>query len=335
MSILRQDFGTLYGDEIYPRAEANVLGAKNLLSASEGLSYTFIKGTARTHNYNFGRGVNVGDRFIVSFDITGSVNFATDKGLNMFFSGGSGVGLSESHFYGHDNGHYSYEYVITQAQSSGVFIYAYIDSSETSASATLTIENFMVRLASDPDDTYVPYAKTNRELTTDKTENSVIAPVESGATASRAYAAREHFIRDGAFCTAKTAIASGAAFTLNTNYTAGTVGDAMEETVKAVNTGISGVTAYKTGRVVTLIISIDPGVTAESFGWYNLGTLPQELQPINNLCFPAYDNNAEQKINQFTHAMFLHTNCRLNFYAYKDHLSNNKPVTVVTYLTSN
>ena len=63
----------------------------------------------------------------------------------------------------------------------------------------------------------------------DKCDNSVIAPVEKNATASRAYAIGEHFIRDGAFCTAKTAIAQGAAFTLNTNYTVGDVANNLEK----------------------------------------------------------------------------------------------------------
>lgn len=66
------------------------------------------------------------------------------------------------------------------------------------------------------------------ELNAKKTDNSVIAPVESGTTAIRAYAAGAHFIMDGAFCTAKTAIAQGEAFTLNTNYTAGNVGSSIQ-----------------------------------------------------------------------------------------------------------
>jgi len=60
-----------------------------------------------------------------------------------------------------------------------------------------------------------------------KVDNSVVAPVESGATASQAYAIGEHFIKDGAFCTAKAAIASGATFTLDTNYTEGSIADAV------------------------------------------------------------------------------------------------------------
>ena len=65
------------------------------------------------------------------------------------------------------------------------------------------------------------------ELDADKTDTTVIAPKETGASASRAYAIGEHFIKDGAFCTAKTAIAQGETFTLNTNYTDGDIGSVI------------------------------------------------------------------------------------------------------------
>lgn len=71
-------------------------------------------------------------------------------------------------------------------------------------------------------------AAKGKALQDGKTDNSVIAPVESGTTASRAYAKGAHFIKSGAFCTAKTAIAQGETFTLNTNYTAGNIGDRVE-----------------------------------------------------------------------------------------------------------
>ena len=67
------------------------------------------------------------------------------------------------------------------------------------------------------------------ELQSGKADNSVIAPVESGTTASRAYAAGAHFIKNGSFCTAKTAIAQGETFMLNTNYTVGNIGDRIED----------------------------------------------------------------------------------------------------------
>lgn len=56
-----------------------------------------------------------------------------------------------------------------------------------------------------------------------------IATPENGDSASKAYAVGDHFIRDGAFCTAISAIAQGGSFTLNTNYMAGNVGSILTE----------------------------------------------------------------------------------------------------------
>ena len=52
----------------------------------------------------------------------------------------------------------------------------------------------------------------------DYAEQSQLAYVETGTTASRAYRAGEYFCKDGQTCRTKTNIASGASFTLNTNY---------------------------------------------------------------------------------------------------------------------
>ena len=53
---------------------------------------------------------------------------------------------------------------------------------------------------------------------------SMLAPIENGTTASQAYAAGKYFVRNNEFCKAKTSIASGATFTLGTNYEVTTVG---------------------------------------------------------------------------------------------------------------
>ena len=50
-----------------------------------------------------------------------------------------------------------------------------------------------------------------------------IAPPENGTTASKAYSAGQYFMKGAQLCKAKTAIASGATFTLNTNYETTTV----------------------------------------------------------------------------------------------------------------
>ena len=62
---------------------------------------------------------------------------------------------------------------------------------------------------------------------TNKVDNSVIAPVESGSTASQAYSEGEYFIKGGAFCTAIDDISIGDTLTENTNYTAGQLIDSL------------------------------------------------------------------------------------------------------------
>ena len=57
--------------------------------------------------------------------------------------------------------------------------------------------------------------------------SSAIAPVESGATASQAYASGEHFMRNGKFCTATAAIAIGDTLTAGTNYSEGNVAGSL------------------------------------------------------------------------------------------------------------
>ena len=92
-------------------------------------------------------------------------------------------------------------------------------------STDTTYSDFMVCYAEDyeRDPSYVPYAMTNKELTDNKINASEIAPIENGTTASTNYAQGAYFIHNGKFCKAKTAIASGASFTLNTNYEVTTV----------------------------------------------------------------------------------------------------------------
>ena len=81
----------------------------------------------------------------------------------------------------------------------------------------------LIRLSTDTDPTYQPYAMTNKVLTDNKIDASQIAPIENGATASTSYAQGAFFIHNGKFCKAKTSIASGATFTKDTNYEETTV----------------------------------------------------------------------------------------------------------------
>lgn len=60
-----------------------------------------------------------------------------------------------------------------------------------------------------------------------KAAAAAIGPIEEGTTSTAAYAAGDHFYRNGAFCTALTAISIGASFVLegepNANYKEGTI----------------------------------------------------------------------------------------------------------------
>lgn len=102
----------------------------------------------------------------------------------------------------------------------------------------------MIRLASDSDPTFQPYAQTNRELTVNKADNSVIATVENGATASQAYTVGSHFIRNGKFCTVIASISSGDTFTEGTNYSVGNVVDNLTKQAT-----FSGTSSETTGNV--------------------------------------------------------------------------------------
>ena len=101
---------------------------------------------------------------------------------------------------------------------------------------------------------YTNYVTPNNKLT----DISAIGTDESKrTTASKAYAQGEHFYKDGKFCTAKTAIASGATFTLNTNYVEGTVADSLikQDTFSGTTDGYGNIalTEVSTGRIPIVV----------------------------------------------------------------------------------
>lgn len=89
-------------------------------------------------------------------------------------------------------------------------------------SVKVTFRNGKLALMDDiPQQLAIEEKKTDEKLSGLLT---ILAPIENGTTASKAYTTGEYFMRDGQFCKAKTDIASGATFTLNTNYEVTTVG---------------------------------------------------------------------------------------------------------------
>ena len=91
--------------------------------------------------------------------------------------------------------------------------------------------------ASETDPTYKPYYVPLKDRVDEKANNSALAPVIDQDTAPRNIAQGEHFMHYGDFCTAKTAIASGATLTENSNYTVGDVGSYLQNIVTSATLG--------------------------------------------------------------------------------------------------
>lgn len=82
----------------------------------------------------------------------------------------------------------------------------------------------MLRKVDITDDTYRPYNPDKLSALP-----NVIAPVENGDKASKAYAVGEHFIRDGAFCTVTSAISANENLVGSSKFTSGDVASAIFE----------------------------------------------------------------------------------------------------------
>lgn len=86
----------------------------------------------------------------------------------------------------------------------------------------------MIRLASDSDSTYQPYAKTNKKLTDNvKDIETAIAPIEIG-TASQAYDKGDYLIMNDKMYKATIAIVSGATLIVGTNIEQTSVAEELE-----------------------------------------------------------------------------------------------------------
>lgn len=87
---------------------------------------------------------------------------------------------------------------------------------------------------------------------------------------------------------------------------------------RSVDTGIDGITAYKSGNTVCLNI-YTPNITSSQTGiWCNLGQLPTELRPIGAIYFNAYDNSINQYANNTVHEMRIDDNGCIFVWAFPD-----------------
>ena len=109
---------------------------------------------------------------------------------------------------------------------------------------------------------YEPYHASVSDSLDDKCDNSTIAPVENGSTASQAYAVGSHAIRNGAFITWKNAKAQGETINDASDYTSGDVADSLikQATFSGTTSSTGNMLLDNTGRKI-LQVYCDRGYT--------------------------------------------------------------------------
>lgn len=121
----------------------------------------------------------------------------------------------------------------------------------------------MIRKATVSDPTYEPYHASVEESLAEKCDNSVIAPVENGTTASQAYAVGSHAIRNGAFITWKNAKAQGETINDASDYTSGDVASELRYGFQSISINGLIIDCARFGKVV--ILTISNGTNTEAY----------------------------------------------------------------------
>lgn len=112
----------------------------------------------------------------------------------------------------------------------------------------------MIRDVRITNETFAPYAMTNKQLTDGKTDLSAIAPIEDGTTASQAYKVNEYFIRGGKLCKCISAISVGSSFTYNTNYVQTTLAKEIPKYTVSSTDITPGVTPLPAGQFYIVLL---------------------------------------------------------------------------------
>ena len=86
-----------------------------------------------------------------------------------------------------------------------------------------------------------------------------------------------------------------------------------------ITTGITGVTAFINGNVVTL--KITKAVTTSSAGWFLIGTLPNRLKPPAELRFLVFDNNVSSFATNSCIPIQVTSAGQINVYFFSDRLT--------------
>lgn len=156
----------------------------------------------------------------------------------------------------------------------------------------------------------------------DKTDLTSI--IETGLVASQPISSGTYFYLNDVLVKAIDNIASNATFVFGTNYeevTAGGLNDVKNPVTEYIDVNIQGVSLYKCGNVVQLVIN---KTISESTGgkWLTLGVLPQHLRPKVQLNGCGYDNSGSTYADaQVIASRVLASDGSISVYVFNDHKS--------------
>lgn len=169
----------------FDRAEQRVLGAKNFFNTNDiavGADLITIDGSsikiknttaAAWQNGGFRMPVEPNTDYIFSTDVIYTSGAGT---ISIRDKTGSGYTVLATYGPVQENEKVSISF---NSQNNSSIVIVLFSTLSTSATGEVDYDYPMLRLASDPDDTYVPYAMTNRQLTESKDSWTDIATVDS------------------------------------------------------------------------------------------------------------------------------------------------------------
>ena len=190
---------------LFPRSEQAVLGAKNLWNiqdptimydASAGLTYSVLEKGYQLLNSIASEWASLkivtASHLKANSDYKLSTNITITSGAaRIIVSGATSQGGTYTNIV--DTGNITANGKVEVTFNTEIYtwfrvtIYATVG---TSAIGNVTYDDFMIRLASDPDNTYVTYAMTNRELTDSASDQkTAINAIISAATGAADFAA--------------------------------------------------------------------------------------------------------------------------------------------------
>ena len=211
--------------------------------------------------------------------LTGCPEGGSDSTYNIYVGTLEG---GQSKELGHDYGN-GVEFEIT-ADNSPISLVIQILSGTSVSNLVFTP---MIRRANIIDATYELY---HASIDTQKTDKSVIGPVEDGTICQNpdGYAIGQHFQRDGGFCTAIADIAYGATLTENTNYTRGQIGDIIYLKLEKASLSIEA------GSSVTF--DFDDLITISNYDVLNLSLMIRGTGAANGIAKWAYSTSKKAHI---------------------------------------